>query len=153
MIAIDTNILVYAHREDSQWHQAASERIKTLLESGLDWAIPWPCIHEFLAVVSHPGIYKPATPTVLAIDQVDSWLESPTLRLIGEGQQYWERLKQTITTAKIQGGGIHDARIASICLDAGVSKLWTADRDFSRLAPLKVENPLIGHGRTKHTMR
>jgi len=31
MIAIDTNILVYAHREDSEWHENALRRMKSLL--------------------------------------------------------------------------------------------------------------------------
>jgi len=56
MIAVDTNILVYAHREDSQWHDAAYSRIVNLTEGRAPWAIPWPCIHEFLAIVTHPKI-------------------------------------------------------------------------------------------------
>lgn len=38
----------------------------------------------------------------------------------------------------------HDARIAAICIQYGVSELWTANRDFSRFAGLKTRNPLIG---------
>ena len=56
MIAIDTNILVYAHREVSEWHEAASTRVAELAEGRGAWAIPWPCIHEFPAIASHPKI-------------------------------------------------------------------------------------------------
>jgi len=79
MIAIDTNILVYAHREDSEWHDAAHARVVELAEGRVPWAIPWPCIHEFLAIVTHPKIYAPPTPLAAAIDQVEAWLEAPTL--------------------------------------------------------------------------
>ncbi|HTG57884.1 MAG TPA: hypothetical protein VMG63_00510 [Terriglobia bacterium] len=54
MIAVDTNILVYSHREESLWHQAAFALIAELAEGRAAWAIPWPCLHEFLAIVTHP---------------------------------------------------------------------------------------------------
>ena len=52
MIAVDTNVLVYAHREDSPWHGAASRVVRDLAEGSAPWAIPWPCLHEFLAIVT-----------------------------------------------------------------------------------------------------
>lgn len=143
MIAVDTNILVYAHREDSKWHAKAYSTLKEVVESGNDWAVPWPCLHEFLAIVTHPKIYRPPSPLETAIAQVDAWHASPTLRLIGEGALYWDRLKQQLTEGKIQGGMIHDARIAALCVEAGVSVLWSADRDFSRFRRLKIRNPLL----------
>ena len=54
MIAVDTNILVYAHRADAARHRIARERLTELLEGSRACAIPWPCVHEFLAVVTHP---------------------------------------------------------------------------------------------------
>jgi predicted nucleic acid-binding protein len=56
MIAIDTNILVYAHREDSPFHEKAYESILELAEGRSPWAIPWPCIHEFLAITT-PALF------------------------------------------------------------------------------------------------
>ena len=84
MIAVDTNILVYAHREDSPFHGAAFERVAELAEGRAAWSIPWPCVDEFVSVVTHPRIYAPPTPLALALDQVDAWLESPTLVLLAE---------------------------------------------------------------------
>ena len=88
MIAVDTNVLVYAHREDSPFHAAAARHMTALAEGRLPWAIPWPCLHEFLAVVTHPRIYNPPTPVALALGQVDAWLESPTLVLLAESDQH-----------------------------------------------------------------
>ena len=58
MIAVDTNILVYAHRQDSEWHPSAARVIRGLAEGTSAWAIPWPCVHEFLAVATHPRIFR-----------------------------------------------------------------------------------------------
>lgn len=84
MIALDSNILVHAHREDSPWHDKSYARIVELAEGRSPWAIPWPCIHEFLAIVTHPRLYDPPTPLENAIDQVEAWLESPRLVLLSE---------------------------------------------------------------------
>lgn len=142
MIAVDTNILVYAHRADSEWHAPAFECIRQLSEGLTHWAIPWPCIHEFLAVVTHPRIYQPSSPLVAAIEQVEAWLESPTLELLGESYNHWDVLKPTLVEGQIAGPMVHDARVATICATHGVRELLTADRDFSRFPKLVCRNPL-----------
>ncbi len=70
MIAVDTNILVCAHREDSQWHGKALDRLTDLANFGKPWAIPWSSVHEFLSVVTHPKIYDPPTPLFESIHLV-----------------------------------------------------------------------------------
>lgn len=144
MIALDTNLLVYAHREDSPFHGAAARCISELAEGRRAWAIPWPCIHEFYAVVTHPRIYVPATTRAEAIDQIEAWLESPTLVLLAESAAYFSRLKDLLETGKLAGPQVHDARVAALCLHHGVKELWSADRDFSRMPELLTRNPLIG---------
>jgi toxin-antitoxin system PIN domain toxin len=142
VIAVDTNILVYAHRADSPFHAAAARRLADLAEGRAPWAIPWPCLHEFLAIVTHARIYDPPTPPVLALGQVDAWLEAPTLVLLAESEQYWTELRSLVTAGGVTGARIHDARIAALCRQHGVRELWSADRDFGRFADLVVVNPL-----------
>ena len=142
MIAVDTNLLVYAHRAESEWHDRASARVRELAEGKAPWAIPWPCIHEFLAITTHPRIWDPPTPTEVALDQVDAWIESPSLVLLAEGPEHWCELRAQIEAGRIVGPRVHDARIAALCLAHGVRELWTADRDFSRFARLTTANPL-----------
>lgn len=143
MIAVDTNILVYAHRADSEWHTTALPKLSTISEGQQRWAIPWPCVHEFLAIVTHPRIYQPPTPPTTAIESISAWLESPCCTMIGESAGYLKRLSTIIKRGQVVGGMVHDARIAAICIHNGVSVLWTADRDFSRYPLLKTKNPLI----------
>ena len=143
MIAVDTNILVYAHREDSIWHAGAQDRLADLAEGRLAWAIPWPCLHEFLAVVTHPRIYDPPTPVERALAQVEAWLESPSLVVLAEAEGYWDELRRLVATARVVGPAVHDARVAALCRFHGVRELWTADRDFGRFRGLRTRNPLI----------
>jgi toxin-antitoxin system PIN domain toxin len=143
VIAVDTNVLVYAHREDSPWHARALQVLTGLAEGRSPWAIPWPCLHEFLAIVTHPRIYRPPTPLAIAIDQVSAWLESPTLVRLGENESYWEALRECLSVGRVVGSQVHDARVAALCLAHGVRELWTHDRDFGRFSSLVVRNPLV----------
>lgn len=143
MIAVDTNILVYAHREDSPFHAAAIEKLTGLAEGLPLWAIPWPCLHEFLAIVTHPRIYAPATPLDRALDQIEAWLASPSLRLLTEADAHWATLRRLLEAADVVGPQVHDARVAALCLQHGVSELWSADRDFGRFPGLRTVNPLV----------
>jgi len=143
MIAVDTNILIYAHREESDWHSAAFANVRLLAEGKAPWAIPWPCIHEFLAIVTHPRIFSPPTPLPAALAQIEAWLESPSLVMLSEPAGYWTTLSATLKAGKISGPQVHDARIASLCLQHDISELWSADRDFNRFPALTVRNPLL----------
>lgn len=143
MIAVDTNLLVYAHREDSPWHDKALARVTELANSGSPWAIPWSCVHEFLAIVTHPKIYNPPTPLVTALAAMEAWQSSPGLRFLAEGPGYWEFISAPASSGMIKGPKIHDARIAAICLHHRVKKLWSAERGFSSFPKLVCENPLI----------
>ena len=143
MIALDTNILVHAHRGDSPFHEVAFNTIRELAEGADAWAIPWPCLHEFLAVTTHPRIFQPPTELGQAIDQIEAWMESPKLCLLAENDGYFSRLKSSAIRGKVVGPRIHDARIATLCLHFRVSMLLTADRDFSRFPELKTRNPLV----------
>jgi toxin-antitoxin system PIN domain toxin len=143
VIAVDTNILVYAHREDSQWYPAAFRLLKKTAEGRTAWAVPWPCIHEFLSIVTHPRIYDPPTPIDIALEQVGAWLGSPSLVLMSETAGYWEFLDDLVRRAQVRGPRVHDARVAALRLHHGVDELWSADRDFSRFPSLTVRNPLV----------
>jgi len=144
MIAVDTNILVYAHREDSPFHAAAYAAVAALAEGRGAWALPWPCLHEFFAIATHPRIYDPPTPVELALDQIDAWLESPSAVVLGEPEGYWGVARPLLAAAKVTGARVHDARVAALCAAHGVAELWSADRDFGRFPALKVRNPLVG---------
>ncbi|MHC4515073.1 MAG: type II toxin-antitoxin system VapC family toxin [Planctomycetota bacterium] len=143
MIAVDTNLLVYAHRRDSAWHEPARNCVKAAAEGRAPWAIPWHCLHEFLAIVTHPKIYRPPTPLAKALEQVSAWLESPSLVVMSETATYWESLRHLLANGQVTGAKVHDARVAAVCSQHGVRELWSADRDFSRFPGVTVKNPLV----------
>ena len=143
MIALDTNLLVYAHRAENPFHATAAQLVKTLAEGRASWAIPWPCVHEFYGVVTNRRVFTVPTPVEVALAQINAWLESPSLVLLAENERHWPELHELIGKTKLQGPMVHDARIAALCLSHGVRELWSADRDFSRFPKLRVRTPLV----------
>lgn len=146
MIAVDTNILIYAHRPEAPFHEAARRSLGVLAEGRATWAIPWPCIHEFLAVVTNPKAFRPPTELEEGLDQVAAWLASPSALVLAETPHSWAALTSVLRAGRVIGPRIHDARIATLCQVHGVRELWTADRDFSRFPGVVVFNPLVGDG-------
>lgn len=143
MIAVDTNILVYAHRRDSEWHESAVTIVRELAEGTASWALPWPCLHEFFSIVTHERIFSPPTKASKALEQIGAWLESPSVVLLSESPGYWEILERLVNRSKIMGPRVHDGRIAALCIHHGVRELLSADRDLSRFGDLKTRNPLV----------
>ena len=143
MIAVDTNVLVYAHRKDMPFHARARDVVRELAEGAGSWSIPWPCVHEFIGIVTHRRIFKHPTPIERALSQMRAWLGAPGVALLAEGPGYWDQLALLVEAAQVAGPKVHDARIAAICLHNGVQELWTADRDFGRFPVLRTRNPLV----------
>ena len=143
MIAIDTNILVYAHRKDSEWHEESKQIIKSLAETEASWVIASHALIEFYSIVTHPRIYLPPSSPLQARNQIMAWLACPSLTLANTSQKSIENLFSQAEKKRIVGSQIHDLRIATDCEYAGSEVLWSADRDMSRVSGIKVENPLI----------
>ena len=142
MIAVDTNLLVYAHRREASFHDKAHRALVALASSGSAWAIPWPCAHEFYGVVTNSRVCKPASTIAQALAQLAEWFASPSLVLLHEDAGHWTALHKLLAGARVVGGQVHDARIAAICIEHGVREFWSADRDFNRFPALNVRNPL-----------
>jgi toxin-antitoxin system PIN domain toxin len=142
VIAIDTNVLVYAHRREVPEHDAAWKFVRRLAEGSTPWAIPWPCIYEFFSVVTNTRIWKSAASTPAeASRQIAAWVGSPSVRLLAEPVGFYEVLHKFLERPRLRGTAVHDARIAAICVAHGVEALVTRDRDFSMFPQLRLENP------------
>jgi toxin-antitoxin system PIN domain toxin len=136
VIAVDANILVYAHRRDSPFHTLASRTVTQLAEGAASWALPWPSLHEFFSVVTNRRVYRVPTPAEQALQQIAGWLTSPSVRVLSEAPTHLALLSELTRSAQVTGGQVHDAKIAAICLSHGVRELLTIDRDFSRYPSL-----------------
>lgn len=143
MIAVDTNLLVMAHRREFLEHHAAEAAVRQLAESPRTWAIPLHCLVEFAGVVTHPRRFLSPTSPAGAQMQIDLWRESPSLQVLCDDPASLAMWQALVRAGAISGPMVHDARIAAVCLTSGVTELWTADRDYARFPALRSRNPLV----------
>ncbi len=138
MIAGDTNVLIYAHREGSPRHAAAVRRLTELAEGGALWGLPVFCLGEFVRVVTHAR-FVPPTPLEEASAFLSGLLDAPSARLLMPGGRYWTLLHQALLEGRAAGNLAFDAQLVALCREAGVSILLTEDRDFGRFRGFKTE--------------
>jgi uncharacterized protein len=143
LIALDTNILVYAKRAELIQHDRAEALLHGLAAGARPWALTWTCIYEFLRVVTHPRIFAPPTSLSEAIDGIENLLESSSLRILGEGPGHFGHMRDTLLNGKAAGNLVHDGHIAALLREHGITEIWTADRDFSRFPGLRVVDPFV----------
>lgn len=141
IVALDTNILVYAHREEAEHHQAAKRLVARYADGDAPWALAWPCLYEFLRVVTHPRVFHPPTRQTVAWQAVESLLDSPSLMLLTETQTHRHLLGDIVASASLAGNLFHDAHIAALLSEHGIHEILTTDEDFRRFAGLKVTHP------------
>jgi toxin-antitoxin system PIN domain toxin len=141
VIALDTNILVHARREEAEFHIEARDLLLDLAEGERPWALAWPCVYEFLRVVTHPKIFNPPTRLEIALEDLDSLLDSPSLVMLGQGPDHRDCLLYMMRGGRAVGNLAHDAHIAALALEHGVEVLWTTDRDFAGFPGIRAQNP------------
>lgn len=139
MKALDTN--VQAHRQEMPGHSRALDLVRGLAGGMEPWALAWPCVYEFVRVVTHPRVFDAPTPLEDAIQNVEALLASPSVVLPGEGARHVEWLRKTCPCAHVSGNLVFDADVAALLLEHGVDEIVTSDADFHRFKGLRVTNP------------
>lgn len=139
MIAVDTNVLVYAHREDMEQHRAGRDALEALAAGDEPWAIPVFVVSEFLRVVTHPRIFPTPTPAPRAVAALDGLLGHPTLRVLHPGERFWPLLRGAVEEGGARGNLVLDAAIVAVCREHGIGTILSADRDFRRFPSITLQ--------------
>lgn len=134
MIAVDTNILVYAHRAEMPLHEPALRRLRELAEGNGPWALPAFCIGEFVRLVTHGRVFRPPSGLEAALEFLEHLLASPSARLLLPGPAYPTLFAEACRDGTARGNLAFDAQIAAVCREHGVTEILTEDRDFTRFS-------------------
>jgi len=141
MIAIDTNLLVYAHRERTPQHRRARKAIELASAGPRGWGMATAVLPEFWSVVTHPASEgRPSTPTqaaafVRALTDAGAMVWLP-------GPGFGERLLQIASDLDVKGPRIFDLQIALAAFEGGATELWSHDAAFITVPGLRVSDPL-----------
>jgi hypothetical protein len=138
VLAVDTNVLVHAHREESPFHQRARSWIERLAKDPTPWAVPVFCLGEFVRVVTHPRIFDPPSTIDQAVGAIEALVASPSLRVLEPQERFVALLAAALREGDARGNVAFDAQIVALLREHGVERLLTEDRDFSRFRALDV---------------
>ncbi len=138
MIAVDTNILIYAHRAEADLHDTAVAELARLAEGHDLWALPVFCVTEFLRVVTHRRVFNPPSTSSEALDFVNSLIAAPTCVVVRPEAGFLKHLEVAIRQADARGNLVFDAQIAALCGEHGIATILTRDQDFKRFDGLQV---------------
>jgi uncharacterized protein len=139
--AIDTNVLVYATREELPQHAIARALLTELAEGPSPWALPWCCVYEYIRVVTHPRIFAPPTPLQAAVANMEALFGAPSIVLLGDGPRHSKWFSRTLLDHDARGNHVFDAHIVALMREHGVDRVVTADSDFHRYSDIQVDNP------------
>lgn len=137
MIAFDTNVLVYAHRDESPRYEAAARVMRGSIEGTVPFGVPVFAVAEFLRVVTHPTYLDAPSSGRQASDFVDSVLRSPAARLLCPTPAFWRLLREELVTRRVRGNDVFDTQIGVVCREHGVDTVVTEDRAFARSTGLR----------------
>ena len=138
MIAVDTNILVYAHRGETEPHDLAASRLTALAQGAERWALPIFCVTEFMRVVTHKRVFNPPSTVAQAAAFIEEVVSAPSCELVRPGHEFFNLLIACVREVNASGNLIFDAQIAALCHQHGIDTILTNDRDFGCFQSLRV---------------
>jgi len=141
MILVDANLLIYAYVASQPQHRAAAAWLDTQLSSGIIVALPWPSLLSFARLVTNPRVFERPALVKSAWQQIEDWLNCPTVRIPAPGDRHREILADLMSESVDRADLIPDAHLAAIAIENGFL-LCSSDRDFARFPTLRWQNPL-----------
>ena len=141
MILPDVNVLVYAHRKDSQRHTEFKQWLAGVLASDRAYGMSELVLSGFVRIVTHPRIFKQPTPLNEALEFTSELREQSNCIIVSPGPRHWEIFNRLCRSANVKGNLVPDAYLAALAIESG-SEWITTDADYSRFAGLKWRHPL-----------
>lgn len=141
MILPDVNILVYAHRRDTQQHGAFRQWLEDVVEADEAYAMSDLVVSGFVRVVTHPRIFREPSSLADALAFAEQLLDQPHCVRVQPGPRHWAIFTRLCRQAAARGNLVPDAFLAALAIEAGCEWI-TTDRDFARFAGLGWRHPL-----------
>ena len=143
MLAVDTNVLVYAADADSQFHSPCRDWLERQRSRPDAWYTTWAILYEFLRVTPHPRVMRRPWSLAVAWEFVTALLASPGLAVLVPTLRHADVAAELISEMPhLAGNLLHDAHTAILMREHGVTRICTRDSDFHRFPFLEVIDPL-----------
>ena len=138
MYLFDVNILVHAHREDSDRHVSIAAFLEETLNAPEPFAYSPLVLSDFLRIVTHPKVFSVPTPLDTAMEFTRSITEHPRSVSVFPGPSHWNIFSHLSYAIKPRGNLFPDTYLAALAVETGCT--WvTTDRDFTCFPGLELK--------------
>jgi len=135
LIAIDTNLIIYALVSSQPEHPRAK---KWILDNRVPLVTTNTNVAEALRLLTHPRIFKMPLALRVAVDLLDTFLKEFDVSVLEDAQEWWNSLPHLLQNHPgLKGNEIFDAHIALCLKFHGIKQICTLDGDFSKLSFVK----------------
>ena len=142
LLGLDVNVLVDAHREDTEHHAAVSRWLKATLSSSATVALFEPVLAGFVRVVTQPRIFRTPSPLAAAMGFVEALRAQPNAVTLRPGPRHWELFARLCVEQDARGNRVPDASLAALAMEHGA--VWiSSDRGFARFGGLDWRVPKL----------
>jgi uncharacterized protein len=143
VLAVDTNVLVYAADADSQFHAPCRNWLERQRARPDAWYTTWSILYEFMRVTTHPRVMRRPWSAPQAWEFVTALLASPGLGVLVATQRHADVAGEVmLELPDLSGNLLHDAHTAILMREHGIARICTRDADFNRFPFLEVVDPL-----------
>jgi uncharacterized protein len=144
MVALDVSLLAYAVNRFAPEHSRANALVEALVEGEQPWALPWPAVHEFIRLVTHPDAVARPLGAQEAVQFIERLVEAPSVQVLGPTAGHARTLAQVLESVPAVGGLPLGLEVAVTLREHGLRELLSADRGMRRYPFLTVIDPVHG---------
>jgi uncharacterized protein len=138
--ALDVNVLLYASNAAAPEHEAATAFLKRCTTGRDVFCLGWPTLMSYLRIATHPSIFPRPLSHAHAVENIESLVRLPQVRLLSETEAFWETYCEVTGSVPTRGNMVPDAHLASLLRVHGVRTLFTNDRDYRKFDFLDVRS-------------
>lgn len=141
MMALDVNVLVYAHREDVKDHRAYRDWLESVINSNTAYGFSELVLSAFIRVATHPRVFETPSSLEVAIAFAEQLRTAEHAVCLAPGGNHWPLFLNCARSISARGNEIPDAYHAALALEWDCD--WvTTDKGFRRFKGLRVRHPL-----------
>ena len=142
MILPDVNVLIYAFRKNSPYHDVCKPWLEKVAGDDAQFGISPLTLSAVARIVTNPRVFREPSPIGEAFAFCEALMNRPNCELVRAGRRHWPIFVRLCLEAGVRGPRVSDAWYAALAIEHGCAWI-TYDRDYARFPGLEWREPAI----------
>ena len=136
----DVNILIYAFRTESPFHDRCSAWLRQAIQSEAPFGLSALALRALVRITTNRRLFQQPSSPQEAFDFCADLMNQPNSHLLEPGRRHWDIFRRVCEESDTTGSKISDAWYAALAIEHGCEWI-TLDRDFARFPGLRWRAP------------